>query len=259
MWGQEIDNMFGKILYYDKKTVDEYKALITGKNQVEVEEYSVSNGMGVGVDGKVFTADKNENKSYIARVKNSYLLECNEFEKMLNDRDDYYDFTEQNFDLWTVQTRSIIKINGYIEIPEAFDLFQLIDKFKPFAMNELNTKQMENKSMEMMAQLLDENTVNKKIPMVVDSNNELLLCSKINGNNLLSSYEEFDDYLYDEVTILARVASGVVAESKAFYDPLRDFIPLNRSMRRSANRSQELEPICVDGKYRLIDILGIYQ
>jgi hypothetical protein len=29
--------MFGKVLYYDKKTVDEYTALINGKRIVQVE------------------------------------------------------------------------------------------------------------------------------------------------------------------------------------------------------------------------------
>ena len=35
--------MFGKIIYYDKKAVAEYKSVISGKPNLEIEEYDVSN------------------------------------------------------------------------------------------------------------------------------------------------------------------------------------------------------------------------
>ena len=46
--------MFGKILYYDKKTVDEYMSIIDGNKIVNVESYDVSNDKGIKADLKVF-------------------------------------------------------------------------------------------------------------------------------------------------------------------------------------------------------------
>ena len=42
--------MFGKIMYYDKTTIDEYKAIIKGQKNLKVEEYEVSNDKGASVD-----------------------------------------------------------------------------------------------------------------------------------------------------------------------------------------------------------------
>ena len=64
----------------------------------------------------------------------------------------------------------------------------------------------------------------------------------------------------EQVTVLARMASGEVDSNKPFYDPLRDFMSMNRMMRRSMkDRGEELTAITVDKEYRKIDILEIYR
>ena len=252
--------MFGKIIYYDKKTVDEYKSLINGQRQVEIDQVEVSNATGASMDLKVLNADKKASKSYIAKIMNSLLFECDEFEKMLADREDYFDFTQGDFDLSTILPRSIIKINGFIEIPEQFDLMQMVDKFKPFLMGSIDFEGQADQSGAKAMKMIFENAKATKIPVIVDEASELSLCAKLNSNNLIMEYEEFDEYLDNELTILARVSSGIVEPNKPFYDPLRDFISINRALRRNlGNRSKELEPLITDSKYRQIDILGIYQ
>ena len=136
--------MFGKIIYYDKKAVAEYKSVISGKPNLEIEEYDVSNDKGIIADLKLVSADVKASKSYKAKVQESDLYDCDLFEKMLIGRDDYFDFTiSSDYDITTVPNRSIIKMDGYIEIPEDFDMMKVIDAFKPFILNMNQFQDME--------------------------------------------------------------------------------------------------------------------
>ena len=61
---------------------------------------------------------------------------------------------------------------------------------------------------------------------------------------------------------LARVASNDFADkNKPIFDPLKDFMSMNRSMRRqfTNERPKELKPICCDTDYKKIEIVAIYQ
>ena len=77
--------------------------------------------------------------------------------------------------------------------------------------------------------------------------------------NLVAEYEEFEE-IDEQVTVLARVSSGIVDSNKPFYDPLKDFMTMNWMMRRSMkDRGEELKALTVDKAYRQIDILAIYK
>ena len=73
--------------------------------------------------------------------------------------------------------------------------------------------------------------------------------------------KDMEEYEELEVTIIARITSGnMVNARKAFYDPLKDFMTLNRVMRRSiGGRTDGLYEIYADRDYRTIEILAIYQ
>ena len=78
---------------------------------------------------KAFGADAKASKTYKAKVQESLLYNCDEFEKLLSGRDDYFDFTQSSdFDLMTMSRGVIIKFDGYIKVPGEFDLTQTIDK-----------------------------------------------------------------------------------------------------------------------------------
>lgn len=251
--------MFGNVVYYDKKKIDEYKAVIKGQKNLEVEEYEVSNDKGVQVDLKAFGADAKASKTYKAKVQESLLYNCDEFEKLLNGRDDYFDFTQSSgFDLTTMSRGVIIKFEGYIKIPEEFDFTQTIDKFKPMLVASLVNDTMDKSEQEAMKVFFE--TSDTKIPVLIDFD-ELLMCSKLISNNMLVKYEDMEEYEELEVTIIARITSGnMVNAKKAFYDPLKDFMTLNRAMRRSMDgRADGLNEIYADRDYRVTEILAIYQ
>ncbi len=251
--------MFGNVVYYDKKKIDEYRSVIKGQRNLEVEEYEVSNDKGVQIDLKAFGADAKASKTYKARVQESLLYNCDEFEKLLRGRDDFFDFTQStDFDLTTMSRGFIIKFDGYIKIPEEFDFTQTIDKFKPLLLASLVNDSMDKSEQAALKVFLE--TSDTKIPVLIDFD-EQLMCSKLISNNMLVRYEDMEEYEDLEVSIIARITSGnMVSVKKAFYDPLKDFMTLNRAMRRSLDgRTDGLYEIYADRDYRTIEILAIYQ
>lgn len=251
--------MFGKIIYYDKKTIDEYKAIINGKKNLEIEAYEVSNDRGAGLDVKAISMDTKATKKYTAKVIESILYDCAEFEGMLCGRDDYFDFTQSaGFDMGTVQRGCIVKLDAFLEIPEGFDIMKLIDSFKPLVMSSIDTEGMDPSGKEAIKAFLG-NAKATKIPLVLD-NDEYLLSAKINQDSLISDYEELEELEDEQVTVLARVASGVIKPEKPYYDPLKDFMSLNRMMRKAIkDRDEELQPLLLEREYRQIDVLAIYR
>ena len=250
--------MFGEIVYYDKNKIDEYKSIITGKKNVEISEYQVSNDKGMNLDLKVIGADAKANKTYTAKIKESLLYECQEFEKLLFGRDDYFDFSiSGDYDIESVPRGYIIKIDAFINIPENFDLMKTIDQFKPFLLNFFDEEDRDNSK---ILKNFFGSAKATKIPLLIDFD-EYLLCSKIKEDNLLIQYEEIEELEGTEITILARCSSShFTKQSKAFYDPLKDFLTLNRMMRKSIDeKGSELSPIYADKDYKTIDVLAIYQ
>ena len=73
------------------------------------------------------------------------------------------------------------------------------------------------------------------------------------------NYEELSE-IDENITILARVTSQFVSSTKPYYDPLKEFMALNRMMRKSmGDRGKEFSPIYVDDQYRMVEVLAIYR
>ena len=68
--------MFGKIMYYDKRTIDEYSAIMNGKPTLEIGEYKVSNDKGISANLKLVSGDAKASKEYTAKVIESILYDC---------------------------------------------------------------------------------------------------------------------------------------------------------------------------------------
>lgn len=251
--------MFGRALYFDKKTIDEYSAIISGQRHLEIDEYKISNGKGVAADFKFASADLNASKEYTARITENPLYDCFEFEKKLVGRDDFYDFTQtSDFDISTVPRGCIVKIDSFAYVPEGFDMMQLMDLFKPLLMDTVETDTMDNSSKEALRTFFGPAKASK-IPLVLEVD-ESLLVAKINQENLLCKYEEIEEWEEEQVTILARVSSGTIQPSKAYYDPLKDFMSLNRTMRKSfGDRVDVLKQLFLDQEYRNVDVLAVYR
>lgn len=250
--------MFVEMIYYDKKTIAEYKVIIQGSKSLEISEYEIANDKGGKVDLKALSAGTKATKKYTAKVMGSMLYDYAEFENMLENRDDFFDFTKDEFDIKTINRGSIIKFDSFFRIPEEFDMVQSVEDFKSLIMSYLDSEEIDKDDKEVVQNIL-ENAKTSKIPLVMD-NDEYVFSSKINKENLISEIMDLEEFEDEEVTILARLASGVISENKPYYDPLKDYISLNRAMRKNiGDLGDEFKPFKLDRKYRKIDVLAIYR
>lgn len=243
--------MFGKILYFDEIKLNEYKSALLGTRNVKINQIDVSDDKGVGINIPIANGTLKASKSYSAEIQDSLLLECNEFEKILNEKQvDYLDFTVcDNYDIETTPRGYIIKFDGILEIPDGFYVSETIHKYKKFFLDESDefAALLENKS--------------PRIPLLIELDGNLL-CAKIDIDNLRIDYVELEDYENIEVTILARmISSNKISKNKPIYDPLKDYITLNRQLRRkfASERTEELAEIYADEDYYAIEIIAMYQ
>ena len=137
-------------------------------------------------------------------------------------------------------------------------MVQSVEDFKSLIMSYLDSEEIDKDDKEVVQNIL-ENAKTSKIPLVMD-NDEYVFSSKINKENLISEIMDLEEFEDEEVTILARLASGVISENKPYYDPLKDYISLNRAMRKNiGDLGDEFKPFKLDRKYRKIDVLAIYR
>lgn len=251
--------MFGKVLYFDNKKVNEYTAIITREKVLKIDKIEVSQDKGGTVKIPIASGNAKTSKSYEATMEESLLYDVEEFERKLKNRDDYFDFTISNaFELKTIQRGSIIKFNGYIYIPSEFDLTQLIGQFKPMILKEI-TAEMPSSEEEAFNSFLG--IYNPRIPLISDLD-DITLCSKIEAEFLKVKYHDLEEYESIEVTILARVImDSSTSKEKSIFDPLKDFMSMNREARRrfTSERPEGLREIYCDSNYLKIEIITIYQ
>ena len=250
--------MFGKMIYYDAKAIKEYASIASGKNKAVPEKYSQEKGIDAQIEAPLVAVGVKNNTVTDYHTTNSLLLECSQFEKLLDGRDDYMDFTmSDQFDITTANRGSIIRFDGFIEIPEQFDLIQIIDRFSPVLNVSIDAAKIDAQSKEIVRAIFDGNNA-FTIPMETDLDGQIL-CAKARKDNLLIPYEELEELAEESVTILAKLSSVIVQADKYYYDPLKDFMHLNRAMRKRApERIEGMQKLYVDGEYRNIELLAIY-
>lgn len=250
--------IFGNVIYYDDEKISDYSSMILGHHDLKVDEYEIYSENSGKFGIKFIEADLNGSKKYTAKVKESMLYNCHYFESLLENREDYFDCTIKSFDLQTIGRSNIIKFEGFIYVPEEFDIVQTIQKFRHLFMDTI-TSDFENETEKEFLKTFFESK-DTKIPVVIELGN-FIMCSKLNSSKMIIEYEELEEFEELDVTIIARtISTSFVNKTKPFYDPLKDFIKLNRSLRRSVGeRTEGLHEIYSDTDYKTIEILAIYQ
>src|SRR5699024_10463192 len=123
------------------------------------------------------------------------ILDCNEFEDLLqkNSKDNYFDMTENyDFDIETIPKTAIIRFEGMFNIPEQFDMMDLINEFKPILTAQMDMENAEEE--EMFNKIFGKDST--KIPMFFDSDDfyDRVGFSKLNSNNLNYQMTELEDF-----------------------------------------------------------------
>lgn len=232
--------MFGDLIYFNKNKIEQYSAFIRGEN-IEVKESEES----------------------IGNKKVNYLLKCSEFERLLQQRDDYFDYVDVNQEILIKDVRisSIIRVTGEIYVPEQFDIIQLIDEYKSQFLSELDYKDKEE---EELLNAIFKNT-KMRIPIYCELNGNCdywLGIGKAIPDNLLIEYNELEDYEGKEVTIIAKLEARKFYKDKplSVFDIYKDFLGFNRTLRKQmvTNQRQEFESIDVEEDYLSLELLAIY-
>lgn len=251
--------MFVTMLYFDAEKISDYKAIARGEKNIKVDKVAIESDKHGNINLPVLGAGVKATKNIEGTVVESAPFECQEFEKILEGRDDYFDFTEDGgYDLQTIGRSSIIKFDSTLTIPEEFDQTQILSKVQPYIMNSA-TENMGKEEGDAFREVFKAS--NPKLPIIAECDG-ILVASKIDFSHLLLTYEDLEEYESQEVTILARVTSGnLVNKNKSIYDPLKDYIHMNRTLRRSieGNRPEGLRELFAEEAYRTIEILAIYQ
>lgn len=252
--------MFGKVIYFDDKKFNDYFAIATGNKIVSINHMQISNEKGIGLDVPFVATDLKGSKRYEASIKESILFDIDQFEKNLQGRTDFFDFTSYHseFDLQTINRGSIIKFDSYITVPIDFDMTHMIGQFKPMLTQELISTMPKSES---DAFNIFFDICNPKIPLISDLD-EMMLVSLIESDKLLIQYPELEEFESIEVTVLARIMTNTnVNKDKPIFDPLKDFISMNRATRRefATNRPDGMKTIFCDTDYKRIEIIAIYQ
>ncbi len=234
--------MFGNLIYYNKKKIDQYSALIIGQS-VESENVNKNN---------------DEEKSM------NYLLECSSFEKLLQQRDDYIDYAgeEQEISIKDVRISSIIRVRGEIYVPEQFDMIHLIDEYKSTILKGIDYKDRGEK--ELLNEVFKHSKMRIPIYCELGGNCDYWLgIGKAIPENLLMEYNELEDYEGREVTIIAKLETRKYYKDKPLpvFDIYKDFLGLNRALRKqiSTTNRQEFENISIEEDFLGLELLAIYE
>lgn len=253
--------MFRSFIYVNTEKVYEYYSLLDEsiKETIISKENSITNKAGVSTKPIGFEHSKTETMK--SEISQYFLSDYNKFEKELTklDGENYFDLDENydKYDISTIPRTSIGKIQTNFYIPEGFDYIELINLFKPMLKSYLNVKESEQ-------ELYDTFLGNTKadIPIIMKYDNKNIF-GKLDTRFLNEDYTQLDEYESDEVTILFKLSSHKSGEKVTIFNPLKDFIKLNRAIRRSTdfknNYTKEFSPIIIDGPVIKVEILAIYK
>lgn len=237
--------MFKNIIYFDSQKVAGYSALLKGERQVDIRKFRKNISKSVRGSLPIASGNYDNVDEIEGEIVDNPIFDCNEFEKLLETKseDNYFDMIEnEEFDIETVPKTAIIRFEGVFNIPEQFDMMDLINDFKPMLTTQMD---LENEGEEEIFNKIFGND-STKIPMFFDcdSFDNRVGFSKLNSNNLKYQLAELEDFEDEEVTIIAKVLTRKEVKNTPIivFDVMKDLFSLNRAMRRQVE-DQEIEGI----------------
>jgi len=254
--------MFRSFIYLDEDKLYTYKSIIDGKKSPKLKDIKKTRrksadfnafGAGLGVTAEdTISGEFTKNPDY----------DYNEFEEKLTtvEGEDYFDFVVNSdaYDLTTVPPMKLMRVNGTFSIPESFDIVNLIETFKPLLMGQIEARTDNEK--EALNSFIG--NASADIPIVIDFN-DIVFFGKLNAKNLYEEYTTLEDYFDQDVSFLCKVVGVSRRDHVEVFNPLKDFIRLNRTLRRSMDSNSKsnigLEPIVIAGPVLKVEVIAIYK
>lgn len=252
--------MFRSFIYLDEDKLYTYKRQIEGTNKAQPKAISQKKTLGFSATTHGLGVNGSTETSVDSAFERDVSFDYDQFELDLSrlDGEDYFDCVLNNeYDLTTVPPMKLVRICSGFEIPEEFDAVNLLDRFRPMLMGQIETKSAGEQ--EALENILGKASAD--IPFVVECDN-FTVAGKLNAKNLLEEYSSLEDYADQDVYMLCKVVGTVRKNTVEIFDPLKDFIRLPRTMRRqmtSNGTSVGLEKIIVEGPVLKVEVIAIYK
>lgn len=256
--------MFKNLIYFDLDKITEYRAVLEGERQVKFKNARVTTDQTLNANIKVLSGGKNESNELEGELQDNLILDCNEFEELLErkSKDNYFDFIEgdNEYDAETIPRASIMRFEGNFHIPEEFEIMDLINQFKPMLIQGMDIDTSEEEEI-FNAIFAKENT---KLPAFMNSEifESRVGFTRLLSNNMLYSLVDLEDFEGEEVTVIAKVLNrkNVVKKSIVVFDVLKDLFSLSRGIRRQMGADVEgVENIKSSENIINLEVLAIYQ
>lgn len=241
--------MFRSFVYINEDAVRRYvEQLPIGEGKLTAKK------VNLGAKAGPLKADA-EFESAVRRPSIPHLFD--EFEAALKDRtDEFFDFLTGDPDPSTLPQMSIVRFRGTAEVPEEFETLSMLIRYAPL-FNALGSFGADagDGSKELLRLLAEGDVcaplVMQGLGIPVFSKAEMACFA---GGDI-SILEELES---EEAVFLAKVLSHCDGEQVVVYDPLRDWVNLGRSARRSIDRSAGLEEIELAGPIIKAELIAIY-
>lgn len=252
--------MFRNFIYLDEDRLYSFRRQINGANSASPKSITQKKSAGVsaalgtlGMNGAIETNIDGEFEKDVSFDYDRFELSLAALEG-----EDYFDFVlNDGYDLTTIPAMKLFRICSGFEIPEEFDIVNLIERFKPFIMGQIETKS--SSEQEILEAIIG--TASADIPFVIDYD-DVTISGKLNSRYLQEEYSNLEDYADQDVYILCKVVGMARKETVEIFDPLKDFIHLPRLMRhqmKNNSNSIGFEKIFINGPVLKVEVIAIYK
>lgn len=251
--------MFRGFVYLDEKKLNSYISILEQKAMSHTQSVSSKKTKKMGLAAKnAFNAEFSDEKTYTEELVEDPSFIYDKFEQMLckQEGEEFFDFLTNGdlYDLSSLPPMSLFRTRGYIEIPESFDMLNLLEQFKPILIDSFD----EDENFDIISSVISD--TKQDIPIIIDSG-DISISGKINKACLKEEYTSLEDYEDQEVIVLCKVIALNSNENVTIFNPAKDFIKLNRAMRRAANfdSNETFAPIMIEGPVLKVEIIAIYK
>ena len=252
--------MFRSFIYLDEDKLYTYKRQINGANPAQLKSITQKKGLeinaalhNVGVNGTMETNVSGDFEKDVSFDYDRFELDLSGLEG-----EDYFDCVlNADYDPTTVPAMKLIRLCTGFEIPEEFDAVNLIDRFMPMLMGQIETKS--SGEQEALENILGKASAD--IPFIAEYD-DFTLAGKLSAKYLHEEYSSLEDYADQDVYMLCKVVGMVRKDEVEIFDPLKDFIRLPRTARRqmtSNGKSVGIEKISVEGPVLKVEVIAIYK
>lgn len=252
--------MFRSFIYLDEDKLYTYKRQISGQNIPSPKAISKKKTAGFSAALNGFGVNGTTETNIDGEFEKDLSFDYDHFELDISnlDGEDYFDFVlHDEYDLNSLPAMKLIRICCGFEIPEAFDVVNLVEQFKPLLIGQIETQSAGEQ--EALQGILG--NASADIPFVVKLD-EVTISGKLNAKYLCEDYSSLEDYADQDVYMLCKVVGMVRKDFVEIFDPLKDFIRLPRAMRRQMTvdgNSIGLDKITVEGPVLKVEVIAIYK